>query len=379
MKLIKKIVLISLLAIACWLIAIQFQSYSPPNQEEIAKRINYLQRVVQEPLDAGSEIYHLGGQSHEWMLFSYSFTSFAVTNIAVQDSSFKNQASEIIRSSLQKVLGDEVASSFSVNSSTLNSDSIPEYSVLYLGHLNLMLGCYRLLSDDTSFNELNDKISKSLYHRYKDSKFLMLESYASSIWVPDNSVAMASLKLHSTNTNSNYELMCDQWVKQVKENYIEPKTNVLYSMVNPITGEATEEPRGSMLGWSIMFIYQFDKDFATELYQNYKSNFSNEFGIFRLFKERYNNSRTNMGDIDSGPIFQGYSMPANEFALGNSVLAKDYKTARKLERLINFGTKTTEENNELKYEVRFVDMNISPMAEALVLNSLTIAKWTDSE
>ena len=82
-----------------------------------------------------------------------------------------------------------------------------------------------------------------------------------------------------------------------------------------------------------------------------------------------------MGDIDSGPVFFGYSIPANEFAFGSAILANDYQTARKLERLINFGTKKVKRNNEIKYKVRFIDMNISPMAEALVLYSQTITKW----
>lgn len=139
-----------------------------------------------------------------------------------------------------------------------------------------------------------------------------------------------------------------------------------------------EGSRGSMLGWSIMFIYQFDSEFATNLYQNYKTHFSQDFLIFRLFKERYGNNETNNGDIDSGPVFLGYSIPANEFALGGSILSGDYKTARKLERLIDFGTSKIEKNNELKYNVRFINMNISPMAEALVLNSLTITKWCEN-
>lgn len=149
--------------------------------------------------------------------------------------------------------------------------------------------------------------------------------------------------------------------------------------MNSNTGVAEEEPRGSMLGWSIMFIYQFDTEFAKELYQNYKTNFSYNFLALRLFKERYNNNETNPGDIDSGPILRGYSIPANEFALSNAVLACDFKTARKIERLISLGTSSITENNEFRYSVRFLDLNISPMAEALVLNSLTITKWSDNE
>ena len=187
---------------------------------------------------------------------------------------------------------------------------------------------------------------------------------------------MASLKLHSTNTGSNYETVCIKWIDFAKAHYLDKKTGVLFSTIDPESGKALEEPRGSMLGWSIMFIYQFDSDYAVKLYKNYKKHFSKNYLVFRVFKERYKNNKTNIGDIDSGPLVLGFSIPANEFALGDAVLARDFKTADKLMRLINFGTKRIKKNNELKYKVKFVDMAISPMAEALVLYSLTMTRWT---
>ena len=127
-----------------------------------------------------------------------------------------------------------------------------------------------------------------------------------------------------------------------------------------------------------MFIYQFDSDFAIELYNNYKKHFSQNLGIFRLFKERPHSWKTSSGDIDSGPIVFGYSMPANEFALGNSLLAGDTRTAKKIQRLIEVGARTLTQDDELRYKVRFLKINISPMAEALVLHSLTITKWEET-
>jgi hypothetical protein len=238
-----------------------------------------------------------------------------------------------------------------------------------------MLGCYRLLSNDSTFNSINDKISESLYYRYKASSIRNLESYPSSIWIADNTVALASLKLNSINTNSHYASVCTDWVKYAREHYIDLKTGVLCSTIDPKTGKKLEEPRGSMLGWSIMFIFQFDENFAIEQYNNYRQFFSYDIIILRLFKERYTSWNTNIGDIDSGPIFLGFSIPANEFALGGSILAKDFGTTKKLERLIDIGTEIIIKHDELRYRTNFYDLNISPMAEAIVLYSLTITKW----
>jgi hypothetical protein len=188
----------------------------------------------------------------------------------------------------------------------------------------------------------------------------MLESYKNAIWVPDNTVAMASIKMHGQNTGKDYQVFLNSWLEYVKEHYTDLNTNVLCSTVNPTTGLKEEEPRGSMLGWSINFIYQIDSTYAVNLYDNYKDKFSLNLGLFRIFKERYKKNETNMGDIDSGPLFLGYSIPANEFALSNAVLAKDYSTARKIKRLVNFGAKKIINNDELSYKVRFIDMEISP-------------------
>ena len=377
MKIQKIFLYLFVILLLCGFEIVQAQQYKIPKQKEINKRINYLQRMIDQPLDYDSDIILLGRENHEFMLFSYAFSSYAMTNLAVRDTIYKERAIRLIKESIVKVTDRVIAIRYGVDPLGLKSDSMPNYSVLYLGHLNLMIGCYRLLSADTSFNDLNDRISKSLFYRYNTSKFLNLESYSSSIWIPDNSVAIASLKLHGVNANSGYDSICVKWVKYVKEQYIDKKTGVLCSTINPQTGVAEEEPRGSMLGWSIMFIYQFDSEFANTLYRNYKKQFSKNYLIFRPFKERFQNNKTSMGDIDSGPILYGYSIPANEFALSNAVLSKDFRTARKIERLIKMGTKNIRKNNEFRYKVRFMKMNISPMAEALMLHSMTIVKWTE--
>ncbi len=268
----------------------QAKNLTYPSKKEINKRINYLQRVINQPLESNSEIMKLGLQNPEFMLFTYAFSSYALTNLAIKDSCYKTQAIQIIKESITKVLELKISRSYGIEKPLEVLDSIPNYSVLYLGHVNLMIGCFRLLSTDSTFNSLNDNISKSLFTRYNQTSFLNLESYTSSIWIPDNTVALASLKLHSVNAKNNYDSVCKKWVQYAKKNYLDKKTGVLFSTINSKTGKPIEEPRGSMIGWSIMFIYQFDPDFAIDLYFNYKKHFSKNYLVFRLFRERYNNS-----------------------------------------------------------------------------------------
>lgn len=372
-----KILLVLLLLFFVWIVIIQSFKYKYPKKDEIDKRLNYLQRVIDQPLDIGSDIFQLSYENPEFMLFTYSYSVYALTNLTIKDLSYKERSEIYIKEAIRKVLNEKIYSFYGISQDLRQINDIHDYSVLYLGHLNLMLGCYRLISQDTVFNKLNKDISESLYQRYNETKFLNLESYSGHIWIPDNTVAIASLKLYSKNEKNDYDIICKKWLEYAKLNYIDKKTGLLYSKVNSINGKPIEEPRGSMLGWSIMFIYQFDSDFAIDLYNNYKKKFSYDLFVFRLFKEKYRSWSINGGDIDSGPILLGFSIPANEFALANSILAKDYKTARKLERLINLGAHKIETNEEIRYKLRFFNMNVSPMAEALILYSLTITKWVE--
>jgi hypothetical protein len=377
MRVKRKVWFISCLSFVCIACAILLgnQSFAFPAEKEIELRTNYLQRCMAEPLDEKSELLSLQNESSEFMLFACAYSAYAMTNLAVRDSNYRYDATKLIKNAIKKVLEPKISYPYNVPGDLYESDSIPKLSVLYLGHLNLMIGCYRLVSADTTYNSLNDMISHSLFKRFSETSYMCLESYSRAIWIPDNTVALASLKLHSRNTAGRYEEICRKWVDYAKKNFIDNETGVLFSTVNYQTGLPEEEPRGSMLGWSIMFIYQFNRDFALELYANYKEHFSCNLPAWRLFRERHNSWDFSTGDIDSGPIFAGFSIPANEFALANAVMAKDYKTAKKLMRLINYGTKTIRKNDELKYKIRFFDMNISPMAEALVLHALTITQW----
>jgi len=372
MKRIVKFTIGFILILSAWLVVLNMKSYCYPDTDEIKQRLAYLKTAVGQPLEPGSDVWQLRAENPEFMLFSYAFTAYAASNIARRDSTYRAEAVDLIEQCIRQVLSEEVADIFGVDVPISSvAESIPACSVLYLGHLNLMLGCLRRLEPQPEWIPLHDAVSKSLFDRYQNSKYLVLESYPSAIWIPDNTVAIASLHLHSLATGSQYEEMCRRWADHCRKQYLDSKTGVLYSTVDLSSGAPSEEPRGSMLGWSILFIGQFDHSFAKSLYHQYKENFSDNYLIFRLFKERSGRSDTQIGDIDSGPVVMGYSIPGNAFAFGAAILAGDFRTAKKMDRLIRFGARKIQTEKGIHHRVRFVNMHISPMAEAIVLFSMT--------
>jgi hypothetical protein len=71
----------------------------------------------------------------------------------------------------------------------------------------------------------------------------------------------------------------------------------------------------------------------------------------------------------------GYSIPANAFAFGDAVALDDKVNAQRLKRLINLGSKSIKSDDEIHYKVRYIDLPISPLSEALLLYFETMSEW----
>ncbi|GAA4355783.1 hypothetical protein GCM10023185_18960 [Hymenobacter saemangeumensis] len=368
----KRKALFAVLALLGLLMVFSWPSYQLPPRKELRLKANYLVRVISTPPGLDSELTRLTQENAEWGLFTLSYSVYAFTNMARLDSSFRAEAATSTQLAIRRMLSGPVAQAFRDPDVAEGADTIS--SVLYLGHLNLMLGCHRLLYPASPYRALHDSLSASLHRRLVAAPRHCLHSYPGGVWVPDNTVALASLQLHSDLTGSSYQAFCRQWVAYARQHLTDPRTGLLLS--KPATRhQEAEEPCGSHLGWSIFFLYRCDPAFAAEQYRRYQQHFSTNFGPIRLYRERAGSYETSLGDIDSGPLVLGYSIPANAFAFGNAVALGDGRNAQRLRRVISIGSREITEGDELHYGVRFVDLSVSPMAEALLLHAETMTPW----
>ncbi len=346
-------------------------TYHYPESTELRRKAHYLERIITTPEAETPELLALGNA--EWSLFSMSYSVYAFTNMAQLDSSFRPKAAHYTALAITKMLTGSIAQAFRNPNAAIAADSVT--SVLYLGHLNLMLGCHRLLDPASPYKALHDSLSASLHRRLAAAPSHCLESYPGGVWVPDNTVALASLQLHSDLTGSPYRSFCQQWAAYARQQLTDPATGLLLS--KPRTRlQAAEEPRGSHLGWSIFFLYRFAPALAAEQYRSYQQHFSTNFGVIRLYRERIGSYETSEGDHDSGPLILGYIITANAFAFGNAVAMRDWRNAQRLRRVIRFGSREVETPTEMHYGVRFVDLPVSPLAEALLLHAETMTPWS---
>ncbi|MGI4871631.1 MAG: hypothetical protein ACRYFX_10685 [Janthinobacterium lividum] len=355
--------LLGLLAFGAYL---SRQPYVPPDHHNMRLRLNYLEHVIKDGNGPNTLLGRLGRQNPEWELFSLSFTTYALANLAHLDSSLRAEAATYTDLAIKLALTPAIRQSFGEEPVGSSATADTAGSVLYLGHLNLMLGCHRQLVPDSPYRQLHDTLSAALCRRYGEAPSGNLPSYPHQRWLPDNTVALASLALHSRLTGSPYAAAGRRWVARAKTSWLDPATGLLASQVDA-QGRVTEEPRGSMLGWSIWFLAWVDPAFARQQYQRYQATNSTNLGVWRFYRERPGHYATGAGDVDSGPLILGYGIPATATACADAVALRDWRNAQRLRRVISLGSREIVENGELRYGVRLVDLDVNPLSEALLL------------
>ena len=345
-------------------ICYSWPTYQPPGRPEVRLRLNYLERVIQEGAAPNTDLSRLTQLNPEWGLFTLSFSTYALTNLAAQQPDLRLEAAATIARAIRVALTDPIRTPFEAGVPTDPNEPALPSSVLYLGHLNLMLGCHRQLVLNSPYRHLHDSLSAALYARYEQEA--NLASYLHQRWVPDNTVALASLALHSQLTGSPYAEAGRRWVAAAKAHLLDSKTGLLASMVDE-QGRPTEQPRGSMLGWSIWFIARFDSAFARQQYQRYQAAHSTNLGVLRLYREQPGDYSIGAGDVDNGPLILGYGIPATAFAFADAVALGDWHNAQRLRRVISLGSRDIRAGEELRYGVRLVNLDVNPLSEALLL------------
>ncbi|NML67158.1 hypothetical protein HHL22_18290 [Hymenobacter sp. RP-2-7] len=357
--------LLLLAAALAWLAA-SWPTYRPPTAAELRPRLNYLGRVIDEGAAPGTALGQLTATNAEWGLFTLAFSTYGLANEAARQPALRPEAARIIGQAIGVTLTAPVRQPFLAGpADSCLGYALPQ-SVLYLGHLNLMLGCHRRLDPASPYARLHDSLSARLAWRLGQDPAGNLPSYPNLRWLPDNAVALASLALHSRLTGSPYAAVGQRWVARARRQWLDADTGLLASMVDAV-GRPSEEPRGSHLGWSIWFLAQVDSAFARQQYALYQQHHSTNLGALRLYREFAHGYAIGAGNVDSGPLVLGYGIPATTFAFADAVALGDYRNAQRLRRVISLGSREIREGNELRYGVRFIKLDVNPLSEALLL------------
>ncbi|RZK27820.1 MAG: hypothetical protein EOO63_12600, partial [Hymenobacter sp.] len=150
--------LLVLLGVLLW-VAFSWPTYQPPSRPEVRLRLNYLERVIQEGAAPPTTLGRLTQLNFEWGLFTLSFSTYALANLAQQQPDLRAEAAAAIGRAIEVALTAPIRQPFEpLVPAEYAVPALPS-SVLYLGHLNLMLGCHRQLVPNSPYRHLHDSLS----------------------------------------------------------------------------------------------------------------------------------------------------------------------------------------------------------------------------
>ena len=209
-------------------------------------------------------------------------------------------------------------------------DKLGKYGY-YLEHLNIILGCYKKITSNDTYESLNKKISYHLLDlsmRY-DNCHADLLPYVNMKWSADQAAIIYSIWLYDQNYNTSLSNeIINKWTLFM-ENYGTDENTCLYKTEVLGTRKYSNHPRGCAMAYLLHYMGRFNPDLAKSKWILYKKHMKKRlFGFtgFREYPETYNGKWT----PDSGPIIKGIGVAASGLAMNAAATLDDRKTFEEL-------------------------------------------------
>jgi hypothetical protein len=338
-------------------------------QDILARRHYLLQRTAAETFGEHDLPIALGSVfQKEWAIGTLSMTAAALTNIAILYPETADESRKAVAGLIERMLKQDIRD-FEVyhwSVDPLEALDADKGQIGYLGHLNFMLGAYRVLGGDSRFESLHHQISAALARRMDNSKCPYLETFPAAIFVPDNMVVVASLQLYNKTYGDKHLGVVNKWIEFSKTKLIQAETGLLYPYVSQCEGVGVV--RGSFSGWNSFYLPFIDKQLADQQYTALRRTFLDDpLGIVGI--REYPKGIRGSGDIDSGPLVLGLSTSGTGFAVSGALHSGDNQNYNNLLQTAELAGTTIGTSNKRWYA-------FSPLVgEAIMLAMKTACTW----
>ena len=308
----------------------------------------------------------------EWAIGTLSMTTAALTNLAFTYPETRMESLTVIKHLLERMLKQdlrdyEVAYWGEDALKTLAEDS---GHIGYLGHLNLMLGAYRLLGGEGHFDELHTRITQALAKRLATHAFPYLETFPGGIFVPDNLPVYASLVFYDKIMGTDHSALVQRWQAYTEANLLDAQTGLLMPLLD-WNGHPIGEVRGSYNAWNSFYLPHIAPDFATDQFEKLTQHMLTQLPFGALAVREYLSGRPGQGDIDSGPVIFGLSTAGTGFAIGGASHAQEALLRKGLLLTAEIGGATIEVKGQRFYL-------FSPLVgDAIMLAMRTACSWDE--
>ncbi len=293
-------------------------------RERLTRRFDSL---LENPDGYAQRVRSESGAFPEWDLFPYVFPAVAYTSLAVSDPARVDHSRRQVERLVRLVLPNVIAN---VSPPGGKLETLAEHGqhAVYLGWLNLALGCLQYLGGGETYAPLHRSLSEGLLRALIAARGRPLRSFPFYSWTFDTIPCLVSLWLydvHCRGARSAEAIGCH--LRWSREQATHPETGLPYSEVDETDGKPRELPRGCDLSFRLCLLAQVDRTYAERLYRNYARAYWVERGWIAGFAEWPHGSSSGWhisSDIDSGPLLQGIGLAATGFGVGTTSAFGDH-------------------------------------------------------
>lgn len=309
----------------------------------------------------------------EYAVGTYAMSAYALTNIALDAPETREESRALLDLIVERLRSPEIAA-FDTNrwgEAALDTLASDRGHAAYLGHLDLVLGCRKLLGGDARHDALHAAISDAIARRILASPYRHFESYPGEVYTMDNLVAAAALVVFDHVRGSNeHAASVEAWLAK-ERTLLEPASGLLVFGLDDRTGAPLERGRGSAAGWASFFLPIIDRDFAHEQFLAERRTLVGRLGPFAGVREyAKDDPQAGFGDIDSGPVLV-WGVSATGFSIAGAKREGDAALLSGLLSLAEAFGVSIDSNGERRY------LAAPLLGDAILLAMKTARPWWD--
>lgn len=267
----------------------------------------------------------------EWALGTLSMTSAAICNIAFQWPDTRAAALDQLPRLIDKALlpSTRAFDTGAWDSDALESLGTEQGHLGYLGHLNLMLGCYRVIGGDARYDDLHDRLTAAMARRMDRSPSAHVETYPGEIYTSDNSTAAASVAVHGIATGKDHGPTLRKFVHYTRNHLLDPATGLVVFKVDA-EGHPLGTSRGCGVGWNSFYLPFVDPAFASDQWGKLRTHMIRRSAVGLWGVREFADDVAGSGDVDSGPLILGLSPSATGFSIAGARRENDVESLGRL-------------------------------------------------
>ena len=245
------------------------------------------------------------GFSSEWAAAYYTFYSMCLYEIAQREperaAGFITDLTFCARSVLRvpTVVSEVQLDGYFADRSYVRG------SAIQAGYAGIVLSVRKLIAKDSLFDVPMKQNNECMVNHIGQCLDCMPQ-----FWSSDQATQLYAIWLYDQATGESHQDLFRRWERVMRERFMDRGTGLLYSNIATKPDRHLDEPLGSSIGWTALFLADVLPEFARDQYQRLcqyrEKRYFNMAGVTEFPKV----NPFYAGDTDSGPLLLGMSPSA---------------------------------------------------------------------